>query len=63
MIQYLIVVNGQIKAAFFTNETEELAEAYLNYKIYYNDVEAFEIGYEPETYSFYTKRIRFTKGK
>ena len=62
MIRYLLVVDGQIRFSFFFNEVDELVKAYYNYKKYYNDVLAFEIGYAPETEKFYTKKLKIEKG-
>ena len=62
MIRYLLVVDGQIMFSFFFNEVDELVKAYYNYKKYYNDVIAFEIGYAPETEKFYTKKLKIEKG-
>lgn len=62
MIRYLLVVDGQIRFSFFFNEVDELVKAYYNYKKYYNDVIAFEIGYAPETEKFYAKKLKIEKG-
>lgn len=62
MIRYLLVVDGEIRFSFFFNEVDELVKAYYNYKKYYNDVLAFEIGYAPETEKFYTKKLKIEKG-
>lgn len=62
MIRYLLVVDGQIRFSFFFNEVDELVKAYYNYKKYYKDVIAFEIGYAPETEKFYTKKLKIEKG-
>lgn len=62
MIRYLLVLNGQIRFCFFNNEIDELVTAYYNYKKHYSDVIAFEIGYSPETETFYTKKLKIEKG-
>ena len=62
MIRYLLVVNGQIRFSFFFNEVDELIKAYYDYKQYYNDVLAFEIGFAPESEKFYTKKLKIDKG-
>lgn len=62
MIKYLLVVNNQIRYAFFFNEIDELVSAYYNYKKYTRDVFAFEIGYVPETQKFYTKKLKIERG-
>ena len=54
MIKYLIVVNGTIEHFFFENEKYVLISSYFNYRKYYSDVVCFEIGYAPETETFYT---------
>ena len=61
MIKYLIIVNGTIKHFFFENEKDVLISSYFNYRKYYSDVVCFEIGYAPETESFYTKKINIEK--
>lgn len=62
MIRYLLVVDGQIRFSFFFNEIDELVKSYYNYKKYYKDVIAFEIGYAPETEKFYFKKLKIEKG-
>ena len=55
--KYVIVVNGTIKHFFFENERDVLISAYKNYRKYYSDVLCFEIGYYPESESFYTRKM------
>ncbi len=62
MIRYILVVDGHIRFAFFFNEVEDLVSVYYNYKKYYKDVLAFEIGYAPETEKFYFKKLKIEKG-
>ena len=61
MIKYLIVVNGEIKHFFYLNEKDVLISSYFNYRKFYSDVYCFEIGYVPETKSFYTKELTIKK--
>lgn len=61
MIKYLIVVNGTIKHFFYENEKDVLISSYFIYIKYYSDVICFEIGYAPETESFYAKKLKIEK--
>ena len=61
MIRYIIVVNGTIKHFFYDNEKDVLISSYFNYRKYYSDVICFEIGYYPETETFYTKKLTIEK--
>ena len=64
MIKYLIVVNGEIKHFFYQNEKDVLISSYFNYRKFYSDVSCFEIGFNPETETFYTKKMKIErKGK
>ena len=62
MIRYLLVIKGQIRFCFYNNEIDELISSYYNFKKYYSDVLAFEIGYSPETETIYTKKLKIEKG-